>query len=96
MAKKDIVQVTVKGIEVDIEGEGLGGVELSDLAGRVEAYMDQLDEIDTLKRAIIAAVHFAAQNYTQTQNEGGKRKEEVSRLNDLILKFKSALDTSQK
>lgn len=96
MAKRDIVQVTVKGIELDMEGEGLGMVEMSDLAGRVEEYMDQLDEIDTLKRALMAAVHFAAQNYTQTQNEGGKHKEEVSRLNDLILKFKSALDTPQK
>ena len=96
MPKRDLVQVEIKNIPLDVETEGLGMVELTDLAGQVETYMRQLDEIDTLKKALIAAVHFAAQNYTQSQHEGGKRKEEVSRLNDLILKFKSALDTPQK
>lgn len=96
MAKKDIVQVEIKGIPLDVETEGLGMVELTDLAGQVDAYMRQLDEIDTLKQALLAAMHFAAQNYTQTQNEGGKRQEEDSRVSDLILKLKSALDTPQK
>ena len=96
MAKKDIVQVEIRGIPLDVETEGLGMVELTDLAGQVDAYMHQLDEIDTLKQALKAAIHFAAQNYTQTQNEGGKRQEEDSRVSDLILKLKGALDTPQK
>lgn len=95
MAKKDIVQVEIKGIPLDVD-EGLGVVELTDLAGQVDAYMRQLDEVDTLKQALLAAIHFAAQNYVQAQNEGGKRQEEDSRVNDLILKLKSALDTPQK
>ena len=96
MSKRDLVQVEIKNIPLDVEPEGLGVVELTDLAGQVEAYMRQLDEIDTLKQALMAALHFAAQSYNQTQNEGGKRQEETSRVSDLILKLKSALETSQK
>lgn len=96
MAKKDIVQVEIKGIPLDVETEGLGMVEVTDLAGQVDAYMRQLDEIDTLKQALLAAMHFAAKNYTQTQNEGGKRQEEDSRISDLILKLKSTLEVPQK
>jgi len=92
MAKKDIVQVEIKNIPLDIEDEGLGVVELADLAGQVEAYMQQLDEVDTLKQSLKAALHFAAQSYKQLQHEGGKRQEEEGRVNDLILKLKSALE----
>ncbi|WP_428049948.1 hypothetical protein [Candidatus Avelusimicrobium caledoniensis] len=96
MPKRDLVQVEIKNIPLDVEPEGLGVVELTDLAGQVETYMRQLDEIDTLKQALMAALHFAAQAYAQTQNEGGKRQEETSRVSDLILKLKSALDSPQK
>jgi len=96
MPKRDLVQVTIKGIELEVEPEGLGVVELTDLAGQVEKYMAQTDEIDTLKQALTAALHFAAQSYAQTQNEGGKRQEENSRVSDLILKLKSALESPQK
>ena len=96
MPKRDLVQVEIKNIPLDVEPEGLGVVELTDLAGQVESYMRQLDEIDTLKQALLAALHFAIQSYNQTQNEGGKRQEETSRVSDLILKLKSALETPQK
>ena len=92
MAKRDIVQVEVKKIPLDMETEGLGVVEWTDLAGQVEAYMQQLEEVDTLKQALMAALHFAAKSYTQTQNEGGKRQEEDARINDLILKLRGALE----
>ncbi|MCQ2410974.1 MAG: hypothetical protein MJ053_05820 [Elusimicrobiaceae bacterium] len=96
MAKRDIVQVEIKKIPLDVEAEGLGVVELTDLAGQVESYMQQLDEVDTLKQALMAALHFAARSYAQTQNEGGKRQEEESRLNDLILKLRGTLETPRK
>ena len=95
MAKRDIVQVEIKKIPLDVEAEGLGMVELTDLAGQVEAYMRSLEEIDTLKQALMAALHFAAVAYAQSQNEGGKRQEESSRVSDLILKLKSALEPTQ-
>lgn len=95
MAKRDTVQIEIKKIPLDVETEGLGMVELSDLAGQIESYMAQVDEIDTLKQALMAALHFAIKSYTQTQNEGGKRQEENSRINDLILKLKSALEPTQ-
>jgi len=96
MAKRNIVQVEIRHIPLDIEDEELGMVELTDLANQVENYMNQLDEVDTLKQALIAAVHFAAQGYIKAQNEGGRRQEEESRVNELIAKLKSALDTTHK
>ena len=96
MSRKDTVQVEIKGLALEVETEGLGVVELTDLAGQVETYMTQTDEVDTLKQALLAAVHFAAQAYIQSQSEGGKRQEENSRLNDLILKLKRAMETPQK
>ena len=96
MAKRNIVQVEIKHIPLDIEDEGLGVVELTDLAGQVENYMRSLDEIDTLKQALMAALHFASQAYVKDQNEGGKRQEEESRVSDLILKLRGALETPHK
>lgn len=96
---KDIIQVEIKRIPIDIEAKSLGMVEIADLAASVEKYMAGLQEegeIDTLKQALMAALHFAAKAYLQTQNEGGKRQEEESRVNDLIAKLQTALDASQK
>ncbi len=93
---RDIVQVEIKRIPLEIENSGLGGVELTELAAQVEAYMAQLQadgEVDTLKQALYAALHFASQAYLKSQNEGGKRQEELSRLDELILKLKSAQET---
>lgn len=93
---KEIVQVEIKRIPLDIETTELGAVELTDLAATVEKYMQGLDEIDTLKQALITALHFAAVAYLQRQNDGGKRKEEESRVDDLIVKLQSALNASRK
>ena len=60
---KDIIQVEIKRIPIDIEGKSLGMVEIADLAASVEKYMQELQEegeIDTLKQALMAALHFAA------------------------------------
>ena len=92
---KDIIQVEIKRIALEVENSGLGGMELTELAGQVESYMQQLQadgEIDTLKQALYAALHFASQAYLKSQNEGGKRQEEINRLNELILKLKAAQD----
>lgn len=93
---KEIVQVEIKRIPLDIETTELGAVELTDLAATVEKYMQGLDEIDTLKQALMTALHFAAVAYLQRQNDGGKRKEEESRVDDLIVKLQSALNANHK
>ncbi|WP_428053838.1 hypothetical protein [Candidatus Avelusimicrobium stercoris] len=93
---KEIVQVEIKRIPLDIETTELGAVELTDLAATVEKYMQSLDEIDTLKQALMTALHFAAVAYLQRQNDGGKRKEEESRVDDLIVKLQSALNANHK
>ena len=93
---RDIVQVEIKRIPLEIENSGLGAIELSDLAANVEKYMQQLQaegEIDTLKQALRAALYFAAKAYLNDQNEGGKRKEEESRVDSLIAKLKTSLET---
>lgn len=90
---KDIIQVEIKRIPLEVQDSGLGGMELTELAAQVEAYMLDLQsegEIDTLKQALYAALHFAAQAYLKSQNDGGKRREELSRLDELILKLKNA------
>ena len=94
---RDIVQVEIKRIPLEIENSGLGVVELSDLAANVEKYMQQLQtegEIDTLKQALRAALFFAAQAYLNNQNEGGKRQEEEARIDSLISKLQTSLDTT--
>ena len=96
MSKKETVQIEIRTIPLDVETEGLGVVELTDLAGQVEEYMAHTDEVDTLKQALLAAMHFAVQTYIQAQNEGGRRNEEISRVSDLVVKLKSALETPQK
>ncbi len=94
---RDIVQVEIKRIPLEIEDSGLGVVELSDLASNVEKYMQRLQEegeIDTLKQALRTALFFAAQAYLSNQNEGGKRQEEEARLDSLISKLKTSLDNT--
>jgi len=93
---KDIVQVEIKRIPLEVENSGLGGMELTELASQVEAYMLQVQadgEIDTLKQALHAALYFAGQAYLKSQNEGGKRQEELNRVDELILKLKAAQET---
>jgi len=93
---KDIIQVEIKRIPLEVENSGLGGMELTELAAQVEDYMQQLQadgEIDTLKQALYAALHFASQAYLKSQNEGGKRQEEIARVDKLILKLKAAQET---
>lgn len=97
---KNIVSVEIKKIPLDIEVKDLGYVELTDLAAKVEEKMRQLQEddgvIDTLKQALLAAVSFAAEAYLAQQSEGGKRKEEETRVDQLIAQLHGALDASKK
>lgn len=97
---KNIVPVEIKKIPLEIEMEELGYVEITDLAAKVEQKMQQLQRdmgvVDTLKQALIAAVSFAADAYLKSQSEGGKRKEEEARLDELIVKLSASLDTAKK
>ncbi len=91
---KDIIQVEIRKIPLDVEMQGLGGVEITNLAAEVDKKMAEIrenGEIDTLKQALLAALYFAAQAYVQGENEGGRRKEEETRVDGLIAKLKSSL-----
>lgn len=91
---KDIIQVEIRKIPLDVEIQGLGGVEITNLAAEVDKKMAEIrenGEIDTLKQALLAALYFAAQVYVQGENEGGRRKEEETRVDGLIAKLKSSL-----
>ena len=90
----DIIQVEIRKIPLDVEIQGLGGVEITNLAAEVDKKMAEIrenGEIDTLKQALLAALYFAAQAYVQGENEGGRRKEEETRVDGLIAKLKSSL-----
>ena len=92
---KDIVEVEIKRIPLEVKDSGLGGMELAELASQVERYMLNMQaegEIDTLKQALYAALYFASQAYLKSQNEGSKRQEELNRVDELILKLKAAQD----
>lgn len=96
---RDIVQVEIKRIPLEVENAGVGVVELFDLASGVEKYMQQLQaegEIDTLKQALRAALHFATQAYLNSQNEGGRRQEDEARLDGLIAKLEDATNNTHK
>ncbi len=91
---KDIIQVEIRKIPLDVEIKGLGGVEITNLAAEVDKKMTEIrenGEIDTLKQALLAALYFAAQAYVQGESEGGRRKEEENRVDGLISKLKASL-----
>lgn len=92
---KNIVEVEIRKIPLEVEIPGLGGVEITNLAAEVENKMREISEnedvIDTLKLALLAALHFAAQAYIRGENEGGRRKEEEAWVDRLIAKLKSSL-----
>lgn len=95
---KNIVTIQIKRIPLEYEDSELGELELTDLAATVEKFMLNLQadgELDTLKQALRAAVHFAGQAYLNHQNEGGKRQEEENRIDALISKVKTALGPSK-
>ena len=92
---KNTVTVEIKKIPVDIEIPELGYVEIADLAAQVEKEMIRLqmeeDVIDTLRQALTVALQFAAKAYLKGLEEGGKQKEEASRVDQLISKLQSSL-----
>lgn len=96
---KNTVTVEIKKIPVDVEIKDLGYVEIADLAVKVEREMVRLQEeegiIDTLKQALIAALEFAAEAYLKGLAEGGKQKEDETRVDQLIAKLQSSLSATR-
>ncbi|MBQ7908635.1 MAG: cell division protein ZapA [Elusimicrobiaceae bacterium] len=96
---KNTVTVEIKKIPVDVEIPELGYVEIADLAAKVEKEMLRLqqeeDVIDTLKQALAVALQFAAKAYLKDLQDGGKQKEDASRLDQLITKLQQTLQTDK-
>lgn len=97
---KNTVSVEIKRIPLDVEIPELGYVEIADLAARVEKEMKRLQEeegvIDTLKQALLVALEFAAKDYLKQLSDGGKQKEDSSRVDQLISKLQGVLATPAK
>lgn len=97
---KNTVSVEIKKIPVDVEIKDLGYVEIADLAAKVEREMTRLQEeegiIDTLKQALIVSLEFAAEAYLKGLAEGGRQKEDESRVDQLIAKLQSTLSAPRK
>lgn len=94
---RNVIQVEIKKIPVEVEIPELGMVEITDLASRVEAEMQRLQEeegiIDTLRQALTVALLFAAKNYLKELADGGKQKEDTVRLDQLISQLQKNLET---
>lgn len=92
---KNTVSVEIKRIPLDVEIPELGYVEVADLAAQVEKEMKRLQEeegvIDTLKQALLVALEFAAKDYLKQLSDGGKQKEDSSRVDQLISKLQGVL-----
>ncbi len=75
-------------------------MEIADLAAQVEKEMKRLQEeegvIDTLKQALMVALEFAAKDYLKQLSDGGKQKEDSSRVDQLISKLQGVLGTPAK
>lgn len=97
---KNTVSVEIKRIPLDVEIPELGYVEIADLAAQVEKEMKRLQEeegvIDTLKQALLVALEFAAKDYLKQLSDGGKQKEDSSRVDQLISKLQGVLGTPAK
>ncbi|WP_178337863.1 cell division protein ZapA [Candidatus Avelusimicrobium facis] len=97
---KNTVSVEIKRIPLDVEIPELGYVEIADLAAQVEKEMERLQEeegvIDTLKQALLVALEFAAKDYLKQLSDGGKQKEDSSRVDQLISKLQGVLATPAK
>lgn len=95
---RNIVQVEIKKIPVEVEIPQLGYVEIADLAAQVEAEMKRLQEeegvIDTLRQALTVALVFASKAYIKQLAEGGKQKEDTVRLDHLISQLQGTLEQS--
>ena len=53
------------------------------------------DVIDTLRQALMVALHFAAKSYLKDLKDGGKLKEEAGRLDQLISKLQNTLQADK-
>lgn len=97
---KNTVSVEIKRIPLDVEIPDLGYVEIADLAAQVEKEMKRLQEeegvIDTLKQALMVALEFAAKDYLKQLSDGGKQKEDSSRVDQLISKLQGVLGSPAK
>ncbi len=93
---RNIVQVEIKKIPVEVEIPELGNLEIADLAVQVEAEMKRLQEeegvIDTLRQALTAALIFAAKAYLVQVENGGQQKEDTIRIDNIITQLKGTLE----
>ena len=94
---RNVIQVEIKKIPVEVEIPELGMVEIADLAAQVETEMQRLQEeegvIDTLRQALTVALLFAAKNYVKELADGGKQKEDTVLLDQLISQLQKNLET---
>ena len=87
---KNIFQVEIKRIPLEVKLTDLSQEEMTKLALLVEQYMISLQEegeIDTLKQALQAALFFAAQLLSQgkkTQEQNRKTEERADKLISLL------------
>ena len=68
---------------------------ISDAGGADHEIEEDEEVIDTLKQALAAALYFAAKSYLKDLKDGGKIKEDASRLDQLITKLQNTLQADK-
>ena len=91
---KDIVQITIKRIPLEVDADGLGVGEITALAQAVEARMAALQgegKIDTLSQALHAALYFARQCELFKRQEKEHRAADDARKETIIRRLQGVL-----
>ena len=91
---KDIVQITIKRIPLEVDADGLSTGEITALAEAVENRMAALQEegkIDTLSQALHAALYFARQYEQLKQREKEHQAADDARKETIIRRLRDVL-----
>ncbi|MBI4656986.1 MAG: cell division protein ZapA [Elusimicrobia bacterium] len=89
-------EIKIKGRQLKISIDGLTPLEIDSIVGHVEEKMKEIEEqtqvVDTSKLALLCAIHFASELYNQKRKIEHLREANDKKVDEMVLKLKTALD----
>lgn len=80
----------------DVEIKDVTSLELRQIAKDVEIRMQKIQSekgvVNTLNQALLVALEYASQSYSNEQKEGGQKLADEQRVTELIHRIKTRLD----